>query len=101
MTQMPPWPKLCSKKPYCIWKRIIWVKGPYNLIRISELEELNKVRFQGSWTRWLDKLQKRLVCVGLTKGNVSPESWYKEVDIPMITRKKAQESDFSPAGKER
>lgn len=49
----------------------------------------------------MDKLHSRLICIGPTNGDESPQDWYKVVHIPMVTKQKAQEDDFSLAGKEK
>ncbi|MEQ2207724.1 hypothetical protein XENOCAPTIV_017567 [Xenoophorus captivus] len=91
-----------EEMPYGTWQGIIWVKGPYNLITITYLKELNKpFGERRSLSQRLSQLQSRLVKVGPTQSGTGAQEWYKAVDVPEVTEQKLKESDFSPAGKEK
>ena len=91
-----------QRMPFGIWKNIVWAMGPYNLISVRDLRTLyNKDTKQGSLLERLEHLQSRSVQVGLTQGETTQRQWYKPVDIPAVTEQKLEESDFSPAGRER
>ncbi|KAM3582756.1 uncharacterized protein V6R79_016158 [Siganus canaliculatus] len=91
-----------ERMPFGIWMGIVWLKGPYNLITPRDMKELQlPQRMRRSLRRRLDKLQSRVVRLEPAQDKIAPENWYKPVDIPETTEQKVQESDFSPAGKER
>ncbi|MED6262987.1 hypothetical protein ATANTOWER_032154, partial [Ataeniobius toweri] len=91
-----------EEMPYGTWQGIIWVKGPYNLITVTDLKELNKPWGERrSLSQRLSQLRSRLVKVGSTQSGTGAQEWYKAVDVPEVTEQKLKESDFSPAGKER
>ncbi|KAI3356865.1 hypothetical protein L3Q82_003519 [Scortum barcoo] len=51
-----------EEMPFGIWKRIVWLKGPYDLITTRDLKELQlPKRLRRSLRRHLDKLQARVV----------------------------------------
>ncbi|KAM3583197.1 uncharacterized protein V6R79_015670 [Siganus canaliculatus] len=91
-----------ERMPFGIWMGIVWLKGPYNLITPRDMKELQlPQRMRRSLRRRLDKLQSRVVRLEPAQEKIAPTSWYKPVDIPETTERKIQESDFSPAGKEK
>ncbi|MEQ2199097.1 hypothetical protein XENOCAPTIV_024658 [Xenoophorus captivus] len=101
-----PYGPICQwtveEMPYGTWQGIIWVKGPYNLIIVTDLKELNKPwGDRRSLSQRLSQLQSRLVKVGSTQSGTRAQEWHKAVDVPEVTEQKLKESDFSPAGKER
>ncbi|MEQ2218836.1 hypothetical protein XENOCAPTIV_008717 [Xenoophorus captivus] len=88
-------------EPYLVDTRAE-VKGPYNLITITDLKELNKPWGERrSLSQRLRQLRSRLVKVGSTQSGTGAQEWYKAVDVPEVTEHKLKETDFSPAGKER
>ncbi|KAK9517559.1 hypothetical protein VZT92_022919 [Zoarces viviparus] len=84
-----------KKTPFGVWKGIVWVLGPYNLMTITDLRELH-----GSPAGRVP-LKKRLEILGakLIQMGSTPLKWYKPVDIPEVTKQKIEESDLSPEGK--
>ncbi|MEQ2289990.1 hypothetical protein AMECASPLE_038790 [Ameca splendens] len=91
-----------EEMPYGTWQGIMGVKGPYNLITVTDLKELNKPWGEHrSLSQRLSQLRSRLVKVGLTQSGTRAQEWYKAVDVPEVTEQKLKESDFSPAGKEK
>ncbi|MEQ2198669.1 hypothetical protein XENOCAPTIV_016314 [Xenoophorus captivus] len=91
-----------EEMPYGTWQGIIWVKGPYNLITVTDLKELNKPWGEHrSLSQRLSQLRSGLVKVGSTQSGTGAQKWYKAVDVPEVTEQKLKERDFSPAGKER
>ncbi|KAM3582740.1 uncharacterized protein V6R79_007992 [Siganus canaliculatus] len=91
-----------ERMPFGIWMGIVWLKGPYNLITPRDMKELQlPQRMRRSLRRRLDKLQSRVVRLEPAQDKIAPTNWYKPVDIPETTEQKVQESDFSPAGKEK
>ncbi|MEQ2208018.1 hypothetical protein XENOCAPTIV_023224 [Xenoophorus captivus] len=91
-----------EEMPYVTWQGIIWMKGPYNLITVTDLKELNKpYGEQRSLSQRLSQLRSRLVKVGSTQSGTGAQEWYKAEDVPEVTEQKLKESNFSPAGKDR
>uniref|UniRef100_A0A3B5PZW3 ribonuclease H n=1 Tax=Xiphophorus maculatus TaxID=8083 RepID=A0A3B5PZW3_XIPMA len=91
-----------EEMPYGTWKGVVWVKGPYNLLTVKDLDELSKKKStHRRLERRLTSLKARLVKVGPTQTGSEKQDWYKPVDIPTVTEQKLEESDFSPAGKEK
>ncbi|XP_014914825.1 endogenous retrovirus group K member 19 Pol protein-like [Poecilia latipinna] len=91
-----------EKMPYGTWKGVVWIKGPYNLLTVKDLEELSKKkRNYRDLQRRLTNLKARLVKVGPTQTGSDKQEWYKPVDVPAVTKQKIEESDFSPAGKKK
>ncbi|KAI3356022.1 hypothetical protein L3Q82_017294 [Scortum barcoo] len=90
-----------EEMPFGIWKRIVWLKGPYDLITTRDLKELQlPKRLRRSLRRRLDKLQARVVRLEPAQSKATPTNWYKPVNVTETTEQKIQESDFSPKGKE-
>ncbi|MEQ2218620.1 hypothetical protein XENOCAPTIV_005779 [Xenoophorus captivus] len=57
-----------EEMPYGTWQGIIWVKGPYNLIPVTDLKELNKPWGERrSLSQRLSQLRSRLVKLGSTQ----------------------------------
>ncbi|KAI3377338.1 hypothetical protein L3Q82_008541 [Scortum barcoo] len=91
-----------EEMPFGIWKRIVWLKGPYDLITTRDLKELQlPKKLRRSLRRRLDKLQARVVRLEPAQSKATQTNWYKPVDVTETTEQKIQESDFSPKGKER
>ncbi|MEQ2198841.1 hypothetical protein XENOCAPTIV_019336 [Xenoophorus captivus] len=87
---------------YGTWQGIIWVKGPYNVITVTHLKELNRPRKERcSQPQRLSQLKSRLVKIGPTHSGTGAQEWYKTVNVPEVTEQNLKESDFSPAGKEK
>uniref|UniRef100_A0A4W6EKI2 ribonuclease H n=1 Tax=Lates calcarifer TaxID=8187 RepID=A0A4W6EKI2_LATCA len=54
-----------KRMPFGVWKKIVWIKGSYDLITTRDLKELGKPKNQRtSLRRRLNKLQSRLVRLG-------------------------------------
>ncbi|MEQ2301651.1 hypothetical protein AMECASPLE_038282 [Ameca splendens] len=67
-----------EEMPYGTWQGIIWVKGPYNLITITDLKELNKPWGEcHSLSQSLSQLRSRLVKVGSTQSGTGAQEWYQ------------------------
>ncbi|MEQ2213602.1 hypothetical protein XENOCAPTIV_017662 [Xenoophorus captivus] len=91
-----------EEMPYGTWQGIIWVKGPYNLITVTDLKELNKPWGECcSLSQRLSQLRSRLVKIGSTQSGTGAQEWYTAVNVPEVTEQKLKESDFFPAGKEK
>ncbi|MEQ2210393.1 hypothetical protein XENOCAPTIV_012771 [Xenoophorus captivus] len=83
--------------PYGTWQGIIWVKGPYDLITVTDLKELNKPWGEHrSLSQRLSQLWSRLVKVGSTQSGTGAQEWYKAVDVQEVTEQKLKKIDFSP-----
>ncbi|KAE8283579.1 hypothetical protein D5F01_LYC18982 [Larimichthys crocea] len=91
-----------DKMPYGIWKGVVWLKGPNNLLTTRDLKRINEPRRgRKSLRRRLDTLQSRAVRLVSGPESGSVKEWYKAVNIPEATEQKLEESDFSPEGKEK
>jgi len=84
-----------SAMSYGTWKGVVWLLGLNNLVTIRDLRELNKPKKQ----RRPMKRKLRLLQAGLTRLTWVPEetseTWYKPVDVPVVTEERVNESDFS------
>lgn len=88
--------------PYGIWKGIVWLKGPYNLITTEDLRDLrepHRIRRPVKWR--LKKLMAKAIKLTQVLDNETSNKWYKAVNVPETTEQKLKESDFSPVGKEK
>ncbi|MEQ2232225.1 hypothetical protein ILYODFUR_008977 [Ilyodon furcidens] len=75
-----------EEMPYGTWQGIIWVKGPYNLITVTDLKELNRPRKERcSLPQRLSQLKSRLVKIGPTQSGTGAQEWYKTVNVPELT----------------
>lgn len=93
---------IVERLPFGIWKGIVWVKGPYDLITTRDLRDLHSPkRIQKSLRRRLNLLQSRVVRVTSALDGLKTEDWYKPVDVPVTTEQKLKDSDFSLQGKEK
>ncbi|MEQ2257853.1 hypothetical protein ILYODFUR_039200 [Ilyodon furcidens] len=84
-----------EEMPYGIWQGIMGVKGPYNLITVTDLKELNKPWGERrSLSQRLSQLRSRLVKVGSTQSGTWAQQWHKAVNVPEVTEQKLKESEF-------
>ncbi|KAI3375384.1 hypothetical protein L3Q82_021867 [Scortum barcoo] len=69
-----------EEMPFGIWKRIVWLKGPYDLITTRDLKELQlPKRLRRSLRRRLDKLQARVVRLEPAQSKATPTNWLKQI----------------------
>ncbi|MEQ2297408.1 hypothetical protein AMECASPLE_034452 [Ameca splendens] len=69
------------------YQGIIWLKGPYNLITVTDLKELNKPWSEDlSLSQRLSQLKSRSVKVGLTQSGTGVQEWYKALNVPEVTQ---------------
>ncbi|KAI3367034.1 hypothetical protein L3Q82_009668 [Scortum barcoo] len=62
-----------EEMPFGIWKRIVWLKGPYDLITTRDLKELQlPKKLRRSLRRRLDKLQARVVRLEPAQSKATP-----------------------------
>uniref|UniRef100_A0A3Q1FW71 ribonuclease H n=1 Tax=Acanthochromis polyacanthus TaxID=80966 RepID=A0A3Q1FW71_9TELE len=84
--------------PFAVWKGIVWLLGPYNLITTGDLMDLyNQDRGKSSVMQRVESLRARLI-------RLDPQqerSWYRPVDVVAVTEQKVESSDLSAAGKVR
>lgn len=70
-----------DKMPFEIWKGIVWLKGPYNLISTRDLKELYAPkRCRKSLRQRLNILQSRVKQLHTPTEDSKAEGWYKAVD---------------------
>nr|XP_049598168.1 uncharacterized protein LOC125982043 [Syngnathus scovelli] len=90
-----------TSMPIGVWKRIVWVKGPHNLLTLRDAEDLKKPAHQRQPVKArLENIKAKTVRVGPTK-TMPLKEWYKPVDVDSVRIQLVQNSDLSPDGKQK
>lgn len=78
-----------KEMPFGIWKGVVWIKGPHNLIAVRDLKELMRP-CKSLLSQRLKEFQAKLVKLD----NESQMAWYKMVDIPATEEQRIKECDL-------
>ena len=88
--------------PYGLWKGVVWMKGPNNLITMKDLRELRKSKkSRQPMRKKLARVQNEILHFHHVARPSRHQGWYKVVDVPAVIIEKVEESDLSLEGKAR
>jgi len=88
-----------TTQPYGKWKGIVWLLGPYDLITVGDLQQLNKLENQRQpIEKKIKQLQAASIQLAYNSGETTT-TWYKPVHVSVVMEEKIKASDLSEEGK--